>query len=910
MKRAMCLVTLLVIAPAAAMAAEHATVPDGSFENGMAGWTSKGAAVREMPGVAPHGKHAVELDPAAEGGGQLTCKVKLTVGVMYRISFRVNSPAFKNSFLCTYLNSKKEGEDPYHIVASHIGGHSYAKPSSEAPAPKGKWIKRSAIFVAEREDNVLRIGPAQRWSGGKPGKLWIDDVRIVPTGGKVKYGKDWEYRAILPSEAAVGKPVRLTLSAVWISPGISSRYGTPTRFAYDVKIACTDAKSTVPKQVDLRGEDWAIKHIDVTFNTPGVHRLTVTDKDGNKTISNPIRVTEKLPKLRHYWGDLHIHTRYQHGGEKAGDENDNYKFCRDVAALDFAALSEHYASSVTPKVWLKNMAGATKRFHQPGKFVTLFGMESGSWQGHHNWYLRSGNPLDMHDRRDRHGSTENVMDYFRSRKTAVMVLPHHFALLQPTDWRMADRDYYRLVEVYSNHGSSEEPGKWWRLPSYTGSGNSYRESGAVKGCTWRDALARGRRLGAIGAGDAHSGRPGLTGVACALAEKLDREPVFDAMYARRCYATTNKRIVMDYSINDALMGQELFLKTGAAVKLAVRANACDKIKRIDIVSDGKVIDTIDGGGTMDLTIERELAEYDGKSHYYYLRLLQMDGHRAWTSPIWLSPAGMPDLCVERKDVTFDHAKRALHIELRNYGDDVAETLVRIYSSAKGPLIGRRDFAGRKTGVAVRVEPINDSEVLLKILIWSNMRRGSRGGDAGEYKCSGKVTFENARSVDVAVDPRNVLKKDADNNLSWSDTYGMFFKGSQSRSAPVSDMAIRVGTAKDTTVSVAVEIDGKPSRLLALGSLPGPADTVVRIPLGGLARKTLLARSAPMKVWPHGRGPGMGWVLATDDVIPGVTYVVVLDPDNKIAEVDERNNVYSLEVPTKTGKYPPWPSHRN
>ena len=901
MKRIVCLFVLVAagIAPAAGPAKN--LIPNGSFEQGLTGWEAKGVTVREMPGVAPKGKHALELDPKASG--QVSCKVKLTVGAEYRISFRVNAPAFKNSFLCVYLNPTGPGEQPYRIVAAHTGGHSYGRPSSAASAPVGRWTRRSATFVAEQELNTFRVGPGTRWSVGTPGTLWVDDVNLVATGRKMEYGRDWEYRAILPSEAAIGQSVRMLISANWVAPGGSFRYGTPTRLVHSVQVKCDDIKASCPKEVTLGGpgDAWALKRVNVTFRSPGVHRVAIRDAAGNKALSNPVRVTAKLPRLRHYWGDVHIHTRYQHGGEKAGDENDNYRFCRDVAALDFAALSEHYGSSVTPNVLLNKMAEATQRFNAPGRFVTLLGIETGSWQGHHNFYVRGDDPLGLHDRRDRLGGTENILDYYHWAGTRILCIPHHIALLQPTDWRIADRDYCRLVEVYSNHGSGEEPGKWWRLPGYHGSGNRYRESGAVRGHTWRDALARGRRLGAMGSGDAHSGRPGLTGVTCTLAGRLGRKPIFDAMYARRCYATTNARILLDFEINGALMGEEIFLAEGKRLHLSAAANACGPIDRIEVIRNGKVYKTIGGASQTDVSAKLDLGEFDGRVSYYYLRLMQADGHRAWTSPIWVSPAGKSDLVLERKDFTYDRAQRTLTVRPRNYGDAKDMAKVRVYSSAKDPLLGRAQFAGRKRGVSVRVEPINDNACMLQIVIWSNDRRDQ---GSGEFKCTGKLTLKGAKSYEVALDPRGVLTPSGDGELSWSDTYGMFFKYSQSRSGVVSDMAVRVETGAETVAELTVEIDGKPVRLLAVGSQPGPAGKTVKITLSGLAAKTLIARQHVV-IPPRGGSA----TVVVKNAPPGVTYVAVVDPDGEVSEADERNNIHAFAVEAEARRYNPWPEFK-
>ncbi|MHC4718368.1 MAG: CehA/McbA family metallohydrolase, partial [Planctomycetota bacterium] len=657
-------------------------VPNGDFEDGLKGWESGGVTVQEVRGWTPRGPRVARLaGEATDGGGWLKFTSATEAGMEYRLTLMVNSPDFRNCMLMATMN----GTSPYDLVLSHqskVKGR-----PAEAPIRRG-WKRRSGSFIAPDGKVTIQIGPGRSWGFSKAGVVWIDDVRLTPTGRKASYGQHYEYRAVLPSQAAVGKPVRLIVTGLCVAAG--SRYGIPIHLDRKLTVTTDDDNADLPSAVTFTRDKRAVASAEVTFNSPGVHRLTVTDAAGDKAVSNPVRVAATLPKLRHYWGDLHIHTRYQHGSIKAGDEHDNYTYARDVAGLDFAALSEHNARQITPEIWLNKIAAGANRYNKPGRFVTLLGVESGTYQGHHNYYLRSGNPLDLHDRRERRVGTEAVLDFYVATGTRVLCIPHHTALLQPIDWLQADRERRRLLEVYSNHGSSEEPGPWWRAPLYRGSGNRYPDSGALAGHTWRDGLAMGRRIGVIGAGDSHSARPGLTGVACVLAPELKREDIWDGMHARRCYATTGQRILMDFAVNRAVMGSEAFIKAGTELTMRVRANACDAIDRIEVVSDGKVVNVITGRG-MDMTATRTLGRFDGKPRYYYLRLTQTNGYRAWTSPVWVLPAGTPDLCVQRKDVSFDHAAGTLEVLARNYGDTAAETAVSVHSAAADGQIARHEF---------------------------------------------------------------------------------------------------------------------------------------------------------------------------------------------------------------------------
>ncbi len=83
-----------------------------------------------------------------------------------------------------------------------------------------------------------------------------------------------------------------------------------------------------------------------------------------------------------YWGDLHAHTNYSDG---AGLPADAYQFARDKARLDFFAVTDH-----SPLLTLdehSDTVAQAERFNQPGRFVTLWGVEATESWGHINFYM-------------------------------------------------------------------------------------------------------------------------------------------------------------------------------------------------------------------------------------------------------------------------------------------------------------------------------------------------------------------------------------------------------------------------------------------------------------------------------------------------------------------------------------------
>jgi hypothetical protein len=193
-------------------------------------------------------------------------------------------------------------------------------------------------------------------------------------------------------------------------------------------------------------------------------------------------------------------------------------------------------------------------------------------------------------------------------------------------------------------------------------GNPWEGRRQIPGHQYQDALRRGRHVGVMGASDTHHLTPGEGGVTAVLTERLDRASIFDAIRARRNYATSGARIVLDFTIDGEPMGSQI--QAGDRINLSVSVEGTAAIDRVEIVRD--LVDTFavirleqvagtprgafyvydpgtpQGGRrspTEDLRrleVEFEDAVKPTGETAYYVRVTQVDGHQAWSSPIWVS----------------------------------------------------------------------------------------------------------------------------------------------------------------------------------------------------------------------------------------------------------------------------------
>ena len=176
------------------------------------------------------------------------------------------------------------------------------------------------------------------------------------------------------------------------------------------------------------------------------------------------------------------------------------------------------------------------------------------------------------------------------------------------------------------------------------------------------ALAMGRRLGFTGGGDDHDGHPGdpiatgaepfrhRDGLMAVWAPELSREAIFQGMYDRRTYATTGARIIALFSVADQPMGGELTLAERPELSdervITAYVVGESKIAQVEIIRNNETVYHQFGEGS-----ELELSwtdtepleglaltpvdEDQPRFVFYYVRVLQSDGHMAWLSPVWI-----------------------------------------------------------------------------------------------------------------------------------------------------------------------------------------------------------------------------------------------------------------------------------
>lgn len=324
------------------------------------------------------------------------------------------------------------------------------------------------------------------------------------------------------------------------------------------------------------------------------------------------------------FGDIQQHSAHSDG---VGSADETYLRARHRYGDDFAALTDHESflgKRIGPGEWAYLQAVA-ERHDEPGEFATIVAYE---WTGkaypgpgHKCIYLPGpGFPIIS---RDEVPKGRDIVERITSQ--GAFTGPHHIG------WTGADVEGHDPVgqpvwEICSCHGCYEHPG------------HALGHRGELHDQFAKPLLDRGLRFGFIANSDSHGllwhhgecrkRDPFRTGLTAVLCSDRSRGAILEAIRARRCYATSGAKILLEVDVAGFPMGSELDM-TGP-VEVHARALGTTDVARIELVTPA-------GVAAEDLPQSRSVSlvgEVDAE--YVYCRVTQTDGEMAWSSPIFFN----------------------------------------------------------------------------------------------------------------------------------------------------------------------------------------------------------------------------------------------------------------------------------
>ncbi|HSR49515.1 MAG TPA: CehA/McbA family metallohydrolase [Acidobacteriota bacterium] len=354
-----------------------------------------------------------------------------------------------------------------------------------------------------------------------------------------------------------------------------------------------------------------------------------------------------------YFGDPHMHSVLSDG--KTAWPDQLLELAREDLRLDFAVVSDHAEMGLLQPGEHAELQLTSRAYDQPGRFVALSGWEwtAGVMAGHRVAVFRDDGIRPLSADRPEGDSIEELYRHLQDHD--VVLSPHHTGNATWGRWNPSARHDETLepnFEIASWHG---------RFEFY---GNPHEGRRQVPGHQYQDALRLGRHVGVMAASDTHHLTPGEGGLTAVLASDLSREAIFDALRQRRNYATTGAGIVLEFTLDGHPMGAIVDQEgRSGALKMSVRVQGTAAVDRVEIVrnlidsyaavrieqdphsAEGvfvlyqphrpQEIDRLPAADTSSLTFTVRDPHPEAGETSYYVRVTQVDGHQAWSSPIWI-----------------------------------------------------------------------------------------------------------------------------------------------------------------------------------------------------------------------------------------------------------------------------------
>ncbi len=264
------------------------------------------------------------------------------------------------------------------------------------------------------------------------------------------------------------------------------------------------------------------------------------------------------------WGDLHCHSYYSPDAE--GEPLELLLYARDRGALDFCAImdNDYYPDIVASRSLLDYLYAVAHSFDDT-RFAAFWGWEytyhppdGGRFPKNHRAVVCFERDQPLARRCDEEGSSAEA--FIRTMQgSATFWHPHH------EEWELFGHVQEENVEVCAG---------WF----------DYMQASDVV----QRHLKAGFRFGFTGASDNHRIVPGMGGAVTGLyVRHRSREGIVEALQHRRCYATTGCRLILDFRVNDHMMGS--VLESTGKPRLYIEVHAQRKLASLRVLRDEQVI---------------------------------------------------------------------------------------------------------------------------------------------------------------------------------------------------------------------------------------------------------------------------------------------------------------------------------
>ena len=507
----------------------------------------------------------------------------------------------------------------------------------------GAW-KQAGDFRTAVNERLLRYWQLPHLAADGTGRIWaLFQIRTSAVNNRDDFwcsgglwdlyltsfeNGAWRPAAFVPHSTARNEPPFQIAGAanrvwmIWPTDGrklgaVGGGYQAPTMVKYDVFAAAASA-GTPPGPAELAPFREA----------PGRPQIMHPNEKQDVAQVRAYRTSAGGHTYRILRGDFHRHTDISNDGSGDGSLEDFYRYMIDVASMDTGIVTDHNMGGDAEYNWWRTEK-SYDLFRIRGRYTPLFGYERSVAypNGHRNVVFDHRGvrtlPVGQAEMRGEVNSGSLVYPYLRQNRGICM--EHSLATGQGTDYRDNDPVLEPLVEIYQGYHTSYE---YKGAPRAEDDTKHLLIHGAYEPAGfWWNALAKGLKLGVQASSDHIS-----THCSYALIYTPDdnRTNIVENMRARHAYAATDN-IVLDVRAEGHLMGEEF--RFAGQPRFHVIAKGTDVIAQVDLIRNN---DFVYSQKPMAKNAEFDYQDKTPGNAYYYVRVTQLDGNLAWSSPIWIS----------------------------------------------------------------------------------------------------------------------------------------------------------------------------------------------------------------------------------------------------------------------------------
>lgn len=442
-----------------------------------------------------------------------------------------------------------------------------------------------------------------------------------------------------------------------VKPAQGAQTGAEKRPEISAEISNAGENASVTMTVNGAEVNAAYANGKVTY-TPaaamadGKVTVTVTVKRADeKETSKTWSFTIGEATFQRYFGQLHSHTQYSDGAGSLESALAYIKALPDNANVDFVAFTDHSnyfdkSGAANPEGALYDMTKATEYSQQTwksykdavaafntenaGSMVAIAGFEM-TWSGgpgHINTFNTPGIVSRNNTTLNNKTKDAGLQAYYKllSQKEGANSISQ-FNHPGTTFGNFIDFGYWDavvdtrmyMVEVGNGEGQIGAGGYY---PSYE---------------QYIMALDKGWHVAPTNNQDNHKGRWGNANDArdVILTDDFSESGIYAALRARRMYATEDKNLDLDYTVNGNMMGSIIDVPEKLNFEISFNdPDRTDSIAKVElVVNSGKVAYTWDSAA--DLAKGSVSVELAPEYTYYFVRVTEGDGDLAVTAPVWV-----------------------------------------------------------------------------------------------------------------------------------------------------------------------------------------------------------------------------------------------------------------------------------